>query len=82
MAKFNAEKEIKKMLSKLTGKPENDIKIEENLFTDIGIDSLKIIEIATYMEKNFGVTVPESYMPRIQTVKNAIEVLEELVKNK
>jgi len=82
MAKFNAEKEIKKMLSKLTGKSENDIKIEENLFTDIGIDSLKIIEIATYMEKNFGVTVPESYMPRIQTVKNAIEVLEELVKNK
>ena len=82
MAKFNAEKEIKKMLSKLTGKAEKDIRNEENLFTDIGIDSLKIIEIATYMEKNFGVLVPESYMPRIQTVKNAIEVLEELVKNK
>jgi acyl carrier protein len=82
MAKFNAEKEIKKMLATLTGKPESEIQNDHNLFTDVGIDSLKVIEIATYMEKKFKVTVPESVMPRIQTVKDAIEILDELVKNK
>jgi acyl carrier protein len=82
MAKLNVEKEVKVMLSKLTGKEEGEFKLTDNLFTDVGIDSLKVIEIATYLERKFKITVPESMMPKIQTVKNIIEVLEDLVKNK
>lgn len=71
--------EIKVMLAKMTGFEPNEINEDDVLTDDLGIDSLKVIEIATYIEKTYKVKVKESQMARIKTVRDAVNILNELL---
>lgn len=71
--------EIKSMLSKMTGLEVEEINEDDSLVDDLGVDSLKVIEIATYIEKTYKVKVKESQMARIKSVKDAVKILEELL---
>lgn len=79
---IDAATEIKNMLGRMTGLDPQEIKDTDVLVDDLGIDSLKVIEIATYIEKTFKVKVKESQMAKIKTVKDAANILDELVKGK
>ena len=71
--------EIKSMLAKMTGIDIEEINETDSLVDDLGIDSLKVIEIATFIEKTFKVKVKESQMARIKTVSDAVNILNELI---
>lgn len=75
----NIGKEIIQMLSDMTGFEPEEIKPEMHIIRDLGVDSLKVIEIATAIEQKFKVIVKESQMKKIQTVGESIAVVEELV---
>lgn len=78
----NLEQEVKEMLSKLTGLDPSEIGDTADLFNDLGIDSLKVIEIATGIERTYGVVVQDSQMMRLRTVKDAVGFLRELLEKK
>lgn len=78
---IDSAKEVKEMLARMTGLAVDEIKEDAHLFNDIGIDSLKVIEIATYMEKTYKVTVKESQMATVKTVQDAINLLSGLTGN-
>lgn len=71
--------EVKSMLARMTGLDPEEIKETDVLTSDLGIDSLKVIEIATYIEKTYKVKVKESQMTRIRTVRDCVDVLNELL---
>lgn len=75
---LNIEQEIKEMLAKMTGTDLEEIKNEDNLVDDLGIDSLKVIEIATTLEKKYKVKVKESQMAKIRTVNDVVNIVSEL----
>lgn len=75
----NIREEIIQMLSDMTGFEPEEIKPEMHIIRDLGVDSLKVIEIATAIEQKFKVIVKESQMKKIQTVGESIAVVEELV---
>ncbi len=75
----NTALEIKAMLARMTGLDVEEIKEDDVLVDDLGIDSLKVIEIATYIEKTYKVKVKESQMARIRTVRDAVAILNELI---
>ena len=76
------DKEIISMLSTMTGFEPEEIKPEMNIIKDLGVDSLKVIEIATAIEQKYKVTVKESQMAKIRTVGESIELVKELLKKK
>jgi len=76
------DKEIISMLSTMTGFEPDEIKPEMNIIKDLGVDSLKVIEIATAIEQKYKVTVKESQMAKIRTVGESIELVKELLKKK
>ncbi|MBI4706338.1 MAG: acyl carrier protein [Candidatus Omnitrophica bacterium] len=78
----NLEMEFKEMLSKLTGLEPTEIGDEDDLFKDLGIDSLKVIEIATQIERNYKVVVKDSQLARLRTVKDAVTFLRDLLEKK
>lgn len=78
----NIGEEIIQMLSDMTGFEPEEIKPEMHIIRDLGVDSLKVIEIATAIEQKFKVIVKESQMTKIRTVGQAIEIVEDLVKKK
>ena len=51
----NLEQEVKQLLSRLTGLEIEEIGDTDDLISDLGIDSLKIIEIATEIERKYKV---------------------------
>lgn len=78
----NAMQDIKEMLAKLTGLEAAEIGDNDDLFKDLGIDSLKVIEIATQLEKTYKIVVKDSQLKNIRTVQDAARFLDELLVRK
>ncbi len=76
------DKEIIEMLAKMTGFEPSEITLEMNIVRDLGVDSLKVIEIATAIEQKFKVVVKESDMAKISSVGQAIAVVKKLIERK
>ena len=78
----NLEQEVKQILSRLTGLDVEEISDGADVINDLGIDSLKIIEIATEIERTYKVVVKDSELVKLRTVKDAVNFLRELIARK
>ena len=76
------DKEIIQMLADMTGFEPKEIRTDMHIMRDLGVDSLKVIEIATAIEQKYKVIVKESQMAKIRTVGESIELVKELVHEK
>jgi acyl carrier protein len=74
----NFEKEIAKMVSEIVEIPESDLKPEADFANDLGVDSMKAIEIVAAVEKKYKVIVPEKDIPKIRNLKEVIEMVKNL----
>jgi len=74
--------EVIQMLADMTGLEPEETKPEMNIVTDLGADSLKILELAIAIEQKYKVRVTESQMRSISTVGETIDIVEKLIKNK
>lgn len=46
---------------------------ERHLIADLGMDSLDIVEIQMEMEDQFGITVPDGDLEKMQTVQQVVQ---------
>jgi len=74
------ENEIRALVAKVIKKPEAQVGLDTNLFTDLGIDSLLGIEIFAALDKKYKVDVPESKLREVQTLRDIIRIVEEALK--
>lgn len=77
----NIEEEIKKIVSEITEIELDKITPEADFFTDLGVDSLKAIEIVAALEKKYRVVIPEKDIPKIRTIKQILEYTKGLKKD-
>jgi acyl carrier protein len=75
----NIEKEIVSIISDVSGFEENEITADKNFFKDLEVDSIKAIEITVAIEKKFKISVRDEDVPKITTVKEAVELVEKLI---
>ncbi len=75
-------KEIISIVSDVTGFEPEEISLETHFYNDLEVDSIKAIEIAVAIEKRFKVSVRDDEIPNITTVKQAVEVVNNLLKEK
>ena len=75
----NVEKEIVSIISEVSGFDENEITSEKNFFKDLEVDSIKAIEITVAIEKKFKISVRDEDVPKITTVKEAVELVNKLL---
>ncbi|MFA5276639.1 MAG: acyl carrier protein [Candidatus Omnitrophota bacterium] len=76
----NLEAEIKELVSEVTGLPVTKLKTEADLFSELGIDSLKAIEIVAAFERKYRVVVPEKDIPNVRSIKQIAEMAGKLIK--
>ena len=79
---INIEKEIIAILSEISGVDESDIKPETDLAKDLDIDSIKAIEITVAIEKKFKISVRDEDVPKIMTLRQAVELVTILLEQK
>ncbi|MGQ9571241.1 MAG: acyl carrier protein [Thermodesulfovibrionales bacterium] len=78
MANNNHEREAKRMISEITEVPEEDLTPDADFFNDLGIDSLKAIEIVAAFEKKYRIVIPENDIPNIRSLRQVLKYTEKL----
>lgn len=78
MANNNHEQEVKKMISEITEVPEEDLTPDADFFNDLGIDSLKAIEIVAAFEKKYRIVIPENDIPNIRNLRQVLKYTKRL----
>ncbi len=75
----NVEKEIVSIISEISGFDADEITPDKNFFKDLEIDSIKAIEITVAIEKKFKISIRDEDVPKIATVKEAVELVDILL---
>ncbi len=76
----NFEEEIRKMLVEIIEAPVEELTLDADFFKDLGVDSLKAIEIVASFEKKYRVIIPENDIPKITTLRQIVEYTENIKK--
>jgi acyl carrier protein len=78
----NVEKEIVSIISDVSGFDEEEIKLDTKLAEELEIDSIKAIEITVAIEKKFKISVRDEDVPKIMTVRDALDIVNSLLAEK
>lgn len=79
---IDIEREVKDMLARLTGFEPAEIKLEADIIDDLGVDSLKFIEVATEIQRKFKVKIEDRQIITLRKVNQAVALLKELLEKK
>jgi acyl carrier protein len=77
MSEIN-QKVVDIIVDKLAVSP-SSVKLEADLATDLGADSLDIVELILEFERVFSINIPEEQAEKIKTVGQIVEYLEKQV---
>jgi len=73
---MNTEEKIKEIVKETLSLRE-EIKLDDNLRTDLRADELDIIEVAMGIEEEFGIEVSDDIMDEVETVGDLLKYVEE-----
>ena len=71
--------EIRGLVAKVIKLPEEKVGLDADIFTDLGVDSLLGVEIFAALDKKYNLDIPESRLENISTVRNIVQLVEELL---
>ena len=74
----NHEEEVKKIIADITEVSEEKLTPDADFFKDLGIDSLKAIEIVAAFEKKYRIIIPENDIPNIRNLRQVLKYTEKL----
>jgi len=77
----NFEEEIRKLVADITEVPVEKLTLDADFFKDLGIDSLKAIEIVAAFEKKYRIIIPEKDIPNIRNLREVLKYTEKLKKD-
>jgi len=78
----NIEKDVISIVSEVSEVDEGDISPDTNLVQDLGINSIKAIEIVVAIEKKYKISIRDEDVPKIIIVKQIVDLTEELISKK
>ncbi len=67
---------IKKILADTLDVNEEEISADTNIATDLGADSLDVVEILMSIEDEFEIEIPDNEIENIRTVGELVEFIE------
>ncbi|RMK78847.1 acyl carrier protein [Pseudomonas aeruginosa] len=73
------ETRVRKLVAARFGVEECDIQLDSDFRNDFGAESLEVVELVMALEAEFGVEIADDDAERIETVRQAIDYLEEAV---
>lgn len=75
------ERQVTQVVAEVSEKKEEEIweKREQNLFKDLGLDSLLALEIVAMLENKYNISVPEERIIEISTLNDAIHLVEDML---
>lgn len=78
----NIEQDVTELIAGIIGKDVSELKPNTNFWKDLGIDSIKAIEIMVGIERRFKIRVREEQLPKIATISEAVEIVKKALEKK
>jgi acyl carrier protein len=78
----NVEKEVVSIIADISGFEEDEITLDMNMQEQLEIDSIKAIEITVALEKKYKISIRDDDIPKIITVKHAVDAVTDLLTSK
>ncbi len=75
----NVQQRIIAIIADIAGVEETEITPETSFQKDLDIDSIRTIEITVAIEKKFKISVRDEDVPKITTVRQAVELVNRLL---
>ncbi|MFC1592593.1 acyl carrier protein [Candidatus Omnitrophota bacterium] len=72
----NIRQEIKELVSEVSEIPVADLKDEAKFGEEVEVDSMMALEIVAKIEKKYKVTISEEDIPKVRSIKNVYELVE------
>ncbi|MDP2940723.1 MAG: acyl carrier protein [Candidatus Omnitrophota bacterium] len=73
------ENEIRNLIAEVLEKDPAEIKPDSRFVEDLGMDSLKALEILVAVEKKFKITIPEQKLPELKSLTDTVNVAREFL---
>lgn len=73
--------EVTSIIVNKLGVEEKEVNREASFTNDLGADSLDTVELIMEFEKSFNIEIPDDAAEKITTVGDAIDYIEQRVKN-
>lgn len=67
---------VRRIVSEVLGVPVEKVTRDSHFVNDLGADSLDAVELVLAVEKEFGITIPDSEASKLQTVGQLIEYIQ------
>ncbi len=77
----NLEEEVRQMVAEIFELPVEELTLDADFFKDLGVDSLKAIEVVAAFEKKYRVVIPENDIPNITTLRQIVEYTKNIKKD-
>ncbi len=69
------EERLRKLVATALGKKEEEIHPESRFITDLGADSLDLVELMMAIEDEFDCVIPDEEAAKVQTIADAIKYI-------
>lgn len=77
MTKEQIFEKVKGIVVDQLGVDEEDVTLEASFLSDLGADSLDLVELIMAIEEEFDIEIPDEEAERIQSVSDAVEYIKE-----
>ena len=78
----NLEQDILRTIADVTGINMEEFKPEASFYDDLGVDSIKAIEIVVALERQYKIRIRDEQLPKISTVGQAVEIVKNALKKR
>lgn len=78
----NLEQDMQQLISEVTGRSLEELRPGANFWQDLGIDSIKAIEITVAIERRYKVSIRDEQISQIGTIEQAIKAVKEGLRRK
>ncbi len=69
-------KEVQELLSTTCPYEPEEITLDKDLFADLELDSFGLMEMVINFENMYGISIPDTDLPSLVTVKDIVDYLE------
>ncbi|CEP77618.1 MAG: acyl carrier protein [Defluviitoga tunisiensis] len=66
---------VKEIIVDTLSVDEDDVTVDASFTDDLDADSLELVDLTMAFESEFGITIEDEELEKIQTVEDAVEIL-------
>ena len=73
-----AEREVRELVARTTRRDVSGLGLDDDIVSGLAIDSLAGLRVLAGVEKNYDLRIPDERLGRIRTIRQVLEIIEEL----